>query len=77
MENEKLIKICEMVAADAKKDAEEFDGQPFSGKVVATYFGYHGAAIGALAKAIKEVFLKLDEIERSLSSFPFRENDKL
>lgn len=77
MENEKLIKICEQVEIDVETDAKEFDGQPFNGKVVATYFGYHGAAIGALAKALKQALLKLDEIERKLSSFPFRENDKL
>ncbi len=53
MENiERLIEICEQVEQDAKKDAETMDGQPFTGKVVATYFGYHGASIAALAEIL-------------------------
>lgn len=52
---ERLIKICEEVAADMERDAKEFDGKPFDGKTVATYFGYQGAAISALANVIKKL----------------------
>jgi hypothetical protein len=55
MEVDKLIKICEQVALDVERDAREFDGKPFDGKTVAAYFGYHGAAIKALADVLKEV----------------------
>jgi hypothetical protein len=49
------IEICEQIAADAKTDAEQFDGQPFTGKTMAEYMGYHGAAISALANLIKSI----------------------
>lgn len=55
MNTERLIEICESIAEDAKKDAAEFDGKPFTGKTVGTYFGYHGAAIAALADILKEI----------------------
>ena len=49
------IKVLEMIAADMKTDAENFDGRPFTGKVVAEYFGNQGAAIAALADIIKSI----------------------
>ena len=52
---EKLIKICEQVSLDVENDAKEFDGKSFDGKTVAAYFGYHGAAIKALADVLKKV----------------------
>lgn len=58
MEREKQIKVLEMIAADMKSDAEKFDGRPFNGKTVGTYFGHQGAAIAALAKAIKSILEK-------------------
>ena len=58
MDKEKLIKICEQVAADVENDAREFDGKPFNGKVVAQYFGYHGAAIKALSDVLKALISK-------------------
>lgn len=51
----KLIKICDMVADDTENDAVNFDGQPFNGKTVATYFGNHGAAIAALSDVLKKI----------------------
>ncbi len=51
----RLIEICEQVALDAKNDAIEFDGKPFTGKVVAEYFGNHGASIAALANVLKHI----------------------
>ena len=47
------IKVLEDIAADMKKDAKNFDGQPFNGKTVAAYFGNHGAAIAALADIVR------------------------
>jgi hypothetical protein len=52
---EKQIKILNMIAEDMKNDAAAFDGAPFTGKNVATYFGNQGAAIAALANIIKMI----------------------
>ena len=57
MEDEKLLKICEQVRFDMENDAKEFDGKPFDGKTVASYFGYQGAAITALAEVLKNIIL--------------------
>lgn len=54
-DTKRLIEICEQVAEDSKNDATNFDGQPFTGKTVATYLGYQGAAIAALANIIKTI----------------------
>lgn len=55
MDKEKLIELCDKVAKDVEQDAKDFDGKPFDGKTVATYFGYHGAAIHALVTIVKEL----------------------
>lgn len=60
MEKEKIIKTLEAIAEDAKNDAKEMDGKPFTGKIVATYFGYHGASIAALANILKEIIEKME-----------------
>lgn len=52
---EKIIKVMDMVAKDVENDATRFDGQPFTGKTMATYMGNHGAAIAAIAKAVKDI----------------------
>jgi hypothetical protein len=70
METNKLRKICEQVMFDVKNDAKEFDGRSFDGKTVATYFGYHGAAIGALAEVVASLVVKIDELEKRLSAVP-------
>ena len=41
------------VEDDTEKDAKEFDGKPFTGKTMAEYMGNHGAAIAAVAKAVR------------------------
>lgn len=61
MENDKLIAICKQVATDVEYDAKEMDGQPFTGKTVATYFGYHGAAIQALANVLINLIERQNE----------------
>ena len=53
MDNRK--EVCEKIAKDMKDDAAALDGKPFTGKVVAEQFGYHGAAISALADLIKSM----------------------
>ena len=50
-----MIKICDSIAEDAKNDAANFDGQPFNGKTLGAYLGYHGASIAALAGLIKSI----------------------
>ena len=56
------IKILNMVETDMKLDAEHFDGQPFNGHTVATYFGTQGAAIAALARIMKSIIEELNSI---------------
>ena len=50
----KVIDTLKTIAEDMRKDARNFDGKPFTGKVVAEYFGNQGAAIAALARIILE-----------------------
>ena len=50
---ERLRDILTDISADMKADATRFDGQPFTGKTVAEYFGVQGAAIAALADIVK------------------------
>jgi len=56
-----IIAKLDMIAEDMRKDAEHFDGKPFTGKTVAEYFGYQGAAISALAKFMKEIIKNKQE----------------
>lgn len=58
MDRDKTIKVLKMIAEDAENDAKEFDGKPFTGKIVGTYFGNHGASIASLANILRE-FLEL------------------
>ena len=53
--SDKRIEILTMIADDMEKDATTFDGQPFNGRTVATYFGNQGAAIAALANILKSI----------------------
>ena len=57
----KALEVLDMIAQDMKDDAEKFDGQPFTGKTVAQYFGKQGAAISALAKIIKKLIEEQDK----------------
>jgi hypothetical protein len=50
---ERMKEVLTEIAKDMKHDAENFDGQPFTGKTVATYLGYQGAAIASLADIIR------------------------
>lgn len=52
-----LVMRLDTISQDMENDAKEFDRKPFNGKTVATYFGYQGAAIAALAKIIKETLV--------------------
>jgi len=52
---DKRIEVLEMIANDMKTDAENFEGKPFNGRTVATYFGNQGAAIAALANVVKSI----------------------
>jgi len=55
MKKEKIINVMNMVIEDVKNDAREFDGKPFTGKTMGEYMGNHGAAIAAIANAIKDI----------------------
>ena len=52
---DKRINVLDMIAEDMKNDASSFDGKPFNGRTVATYFGNQGAAIATLADIIKSI----------------------
>lgn len=62
MKDNKRISVLEMIAADMKNDAENFDGRPFNGKTVAEYFGNQGAAISALANIMKSILEQIKKI---------------
>ena len=62
MDTKKAIQILDTIAADMEQDAKDFDGKPFTGKTVATYFGYQGAAIAGLAKIVKVMITANDMI---------------
>ena len=53
VDKDKMIKVLKSIEEDMKNDAKEFDGKPFSGRIVAMYFGYQGAAIATLAENIR------------------------
>ena len=53
--------VLEMIITDMKKDAEKFDGQPFTGRTVAEYNGNLGAAIAALAKIIGSILEQINK----------------
>ena len=55
MDKQEVKKVLEMIAQDQADDAKNFEGQPFTGRTVAEYFGNQGAAIAALAKIIKSL----------------------
>lgn len=55
MNDKKIIEVLEMIAKDQADDAKNFEGAPFTGRVVAEYFGNQGAAIAALANIIKSL----------------------
>ena len=57
---EKIIKVMKAVAQDVEDDASNFEGKDFNGKNVATYLGNHGAAIKAVANAVKEILQELE-----------------
>ena len=49
------IEVLTMIAENAKKDVEQFEGKPFNGVTVAEYFGCHAASIRALANILKSI----------------------
>ncbi len=61
MDKDKIIKTLQTIADDMKQDAEGFDGKPFTGKTVAEYMGYQGAAIAALADIMRGVIEEMKE----------------
>ena len=55
MTTEKIAAVLHEIADDMEADAKAFDGRPFNGRTVAEYFGNQGAAIRAIALALKAV----------------------
>jgi len=56
------IKVLKMIAEDMKNDAANFDGRPFTGKTVGTYFGNQGAAIASLADIVRLILEEKEEV---------------
>jgi len=50
-----IIKQMTLIAQDMEDDVKRFDGLPFNGQTVATYFAHQGAAIAAIADTLKLV----------------------
>ena len=64
-----IQRILRDIHDDMANDAARFDGQPFTGRTVAEYFGCQGAAIAALANIVAEVVEVLQaESERKVTS---------
>ena len=61
MNKNRIIKVLETIQTDMKDDARRFDGQPFTGKTMAEYNGYLGAAISGLAEIITIIVKELSE----------------
>ena len=61
---QKIICVMKMVAEDVENDASKFDGKPFNGKTVAEYMGNHGAAIAAIANAVRQI------VEEQVTAIP-------
>ena len=76
---EKIIEVMTMVMEDMENDAKNFDGQPLTGRTVAEYFGNHGAAIKAVAEAVKEILTdkELTPPISSMKKLKKVENDSL
>lgn len=51
-QKKRIIEVLENILEDTQKDIHELEGAPFTGRSVATQFGYQGASITALAKII-------------------------
>ncbi len=61
----KVRSTCALIAEDMERDAKTLDGQPFNGRVVATQFGNHCAAVRALALAVSSLADEIAEAQRS------------
>ena len=57
------VNILKMIAEDMRKDAEHYEGQAFTGKNVAEYFGKQGAAVAALANITASIIMEQNEKE--------------
>ncbi len=53
MNTEKAMNVLTRISKNMQEDAKFFDGKPFTGKTVATYLAYQGAAIAVLADIMK------------------------
>ena len=55
VKRDKIIKVMEIVMKDTQDDLSNFEGKEFNGKNVSTLFGNQGAAICAIAIAVKTI----------------------
>jgi hypothetical protein len=59
----RALEVCKDIVADMASDATKFDGQPFTGRTVAEYFGTQGAAIAALAQILERHLQEHEECD--------------
>lgn len=55
MDKARKIEVLKMIVEDAKSDAMYYEGRPFNGREVATYFGKIGAMVATLSKVIEHI----------------------
>ena len=60
---ENLQKKMALVMSETKKDVEDMEGKPFTGKVVAEYHGYMSAGIVAIAETVNEILEELKGVK--------------
>lgn len=58
-----ISETLDVVITDVEQDIKNSEGQPFTGKNVATMFGYQGAAICACAKALQRLIDEIEELK--------------
>lgn len=46
---------------------KNFDGKPFTGKTMAEYMAYHGAAIAALADLVKSILEEKEAVVNTVT----------
>ena len=73
------IEVLDLIAKNIERDAKRFEGAPFTGRVVAEYFGCQGAAIAALANILKGVVgsINKSKTDSDLSVLTNKQRDEI
>lgn len=60
----KKTEVMDLIIENTKADVEWFEGKPFTGHNVATYFGRVCAAVTTLATTQKAILEEIEKIEK-------------